>query len=144
MTKEFVTVAVSGGFDPLHASHIEYLEAARKLGDHLTVILNCDAWLMRKKGYVFMDQDSRARILRSLKCVDEVIIYESKHDDVSYALAALKPKIFAKGGDRTVENIPEREVCEDLGIQMEFGVGGLKGQSSQELVKRACECLSKK
>lgn len=136
-------VAVSGGFDPLHDAHIDYLEAAKKLGDNLVVILNCDAWLKRKKGYVFMDQSSRAHILRSLRCVDEVIIYETKEDDVSYALAALKPDIFAKGGDRFEHNTPESETCQKLGIKMEFGVGGGKARSSQVLVRSACECLNK-
>src|ERR1700722_15179026 len=73
------TVAVSGGFDPLHIGHVRMFEEARTLGDRLVVILNNDAWLRAKKGYVFMQQDERAEIIRALRAVDEVFI--TLHDE---------------------------------------------------------------
>jgi len=62
--KERPTVMVSGGFDPVHAGHIRLIRAASQHGD-VIVIANSDEWLFRKKGFVFMDFDSRAEIKRS-------------------------------------------------------------------------------
>lgn len=130
-----VNVAVSGGFDPLHVGHVRMLKEAKKYGDYLTVILNDDAWLMRKKGYVFMKEQERAEILEALECVDEVYIHHGKDDTVCDALEMMCPDIFANGGDRRSElDIPEYKVCEENDIRMVFGVGGDKIQSSSELV----------
>ncbi len=65
--KKPVTVAVSGGFDPIHIGHVHLFRDARALGDRLVVILNDDEWLMRKKDYVFMNQEERKEGLRSIK-----------------------------------------------------------------------------
>jgi cytidyltransferase-like protein len=134
-----ITVAVSGGFDPVHNGHIRMFKEAKKLGDRLIVILNNDNWLRTKKGYVFMPEDMRAEILSELRCVDEVYITKHLKDDldrsVCKALEELKPDIFANGGDRFAYNVPERELCERLGIKMVFNVGGEKIASSSELVK---------
>jgi len=62
-------ILVSGGFDPLHSGHIEYFKAARELGDHLTVAVNSDEWLTRKKGRPFMPFNERTAIIKELECV---------------------------------------------------------------------------
>ena len=132
-------VAVSGGFDPLHIGHVRLFEEAKKLGDELVVILNNDNWLETKKGFVFMKEDERAELLKSLRVVDDVVITNHAPDDadrsVSNALEELKPDIFANGGDRKKEaDIPESDVCTTYGIEMVFGVGkGGKIQSSSWL-----------
>lgn len=135
------TVAVSGGFDPVHIGHVRMFEEARKLGDRLVVIVNNDNWLTAKKGYAFMPEAERKAILEYLRPVDEVVLTaHSPHpEDMSVcdALRRLKPDIFANGGDRKSDNIPEYQVCEELGIEMVFNVGGEKVQSSSELVQRA-------
>ena len=131
-----IIVAVSGGFDPVHVGHIRYFKEAKKLGDKLIVILNSDKFLIKKKGYAFMPFKERKEILESIKWVDKVIPAIDKDQTVCKTLAKLKPDIFAKGGDRTLENIPEKEVCEKLGIRMVFGVGGGKVQSSSWLLNR--------
>lgn len=131
------TVAVSGGFDPLHVGHLRMFEAARKLGDHLTVILNNDNWLRKKKGFVFMPEQERAEIIRGLKCVNQVVI--TNHDaecadrSVCRELSLLDVDVFANGGDRVADNIPEVDLCKRMGIAMVFNVGGGKEQSSQWL-----------
>lgn len=133
------TVAVSGGFDPLHIGHVRMFEQAKKLGDKLVVILNNDNWLKDKKGFVFMHQDERKEVIKALACVDKVIITDHKKGDsdrsVCKALAALKPDIFVNGGDRKNEaDIPEASTCKKFGIKMVFGVGkGGKVQSSSWL-----------
>ena len=121
-------VIATGGFDPIHSGHIAYLNAAKKLGDLLFVGVNSDAWLERKKGRAFMPVEERMTIVGGLKCVDQVLTFED--DDkgsASNLLIDLKRQypyatiIFANGGDRTQENIPEMDVH---GIHFAFSVGG--------------------
>lgn len=127
-------VAVSGYFDPLHVGHLECFELAKKLGDKLVVILNTDEQAVLKKGKAFMPFEERKKILEALEVVDEV--FESVDEDASVckSLEALKPDVFAKGGDRNVGNIPEAKICEDLGIEIVDGLGD-KIQSSSDLIK---------
>ena len=129
------TVAVSGYFDPLHIGHIEYFEKAKKLGDKLIVILNNDHQTRLKKGTSFMPQEERAKILKSLKSVDEVFISVDEDGSVCRSLELIKPDIFAKGGDRYSHEIPENEICERYNIKIIDGLGG-KIQSSSELLRK--------
>ncbi len=145
MKKKKMTVAVSGGFDPIHAGHIKHLKHAKKLGDELVVILNTDEFLKWKKGYFFMPFSERKKIIESIKFVDRVVRCIDKDQSVAKTLERLKPDIFAKGGDRTMENIPQKEkaVCSKLGIKMVLGVGGGKTESSSWLIRRLMESLEK-
>jgi len=133
-------VTVSGGFDPLHRGHVRMFKAAKELGDILVIIMNNDNWLKYKKGYVFMPQSERKEIIEELECVDRVILttHSLDTDDISICktLKELKPDIFANGGDRKADNIPEYKLCKELGIEMVFNVGGDKVQSSSELLKQ--------
>ncbi len=136
-----IIVAVSGGFDPIHIGHIRMFREAKKLGDELLVIVNNDNWLYAKKQYIFMPEMERKEIIEALKEVDRVIL--TKHpknpDDMSVCaeLVELKPDVFANGGDRTHDNIPEIPVCEEIGCKMIFGIGqGGKIQSSSWLLKK--------
>lgn len=150
-----VTVAVSGGFDPVHVGHIELLKEAKKLGDHLIVILNNDNWLRAKKGFVFMSEQERAAVVGAIRYVDEVVIsaHPKNPEDMSicHELQKLKPNIFANGGDRDEKDAadkksslnPEQLLCQKLGIKMAFNVGkGGKLQSSSDLVKKVKEQTS--
>jgi len=135
------TIAVSGGFDPVHIGHVRLFEAARALGDRLVVILNNDNWLMAKKGFIFMPQDERKEVLEAFRAVDEVMLtgHPGSPTDMSVCaeLRELRPDVFANGGDRKEDNVPEYALCEELGIEMVFGLGfGGKVQSSSELAKR--------
>lgn len=134
-------IVVSGYFNPLHRGHIKLLKAARKLGDRLIVILNSDLQVKLKGSVPFMDQWERKIILRELRCVDGVIISIDKDKTQCATLEMLKTTdpnvaVFANGGDRTLKNIPETGICKKLGIEMAFGVGGKKVQSSSQLLKR--------
>lgn len=137
--KNFITVAVSGGFDPLHIGHIRMFKDAKKMGDKLIVILNNDNWLKKKKGFVFMPDFERKEIIEGIGCVDEVILTSHKEspDDMSVCaeLRKIKPDIFVNGGDRTSKNIPEIDVCKEINCQTVFNVGyGNKIQSSSWLL----------
>lgn len=129
-----VVVAASGYFDPIHIGHIRYLRDSKKLGDKLVVILNNNLQAKLKKGMFFIPLNERKEILKSLRFVDEVVVSIDKDLSILKTLEKLKPDIFAKGGDRTIDNIPEKEICERLGIKMVFGVGGGKIQSSSWLI----------
>lgn len=136
-------VVVSGYFNPLHVGHLRFLKAASELGDNigvvadnLIVIVNNDKQVALKGSTPFMNEDDRVRIIRSLQVVDWVVLSIDNDLSVCETLRSLKPDIFANGGDRTRDNIPEAKVCEELGIEMVFGVGGDKIESSSELLKR--------
>ena len=120
-------VVVTGGFDPIHSGHIEYFQAAKELGDFLMVGVNSDEWLTRKKGRPFMNHSERKAIVGMIKGVGHAFSFRdddgSAIDAIEYA-KKMFPRaeiIFANGGDRTPENIPEMSV-ED--VTFEFGVGG--------------------
>ena len=141
--KRVVTVAVNGGFDPLHRGHLEHFKMARQLGDRLIVLLNSDEWLMRKKGYVFMPFDDRKAIIESLSCVDAVIPVVDGGDTVTETLRMMRPDVLAKGGDRDRDHMPEEElkVCNELGIDLVFHVHdpSKKDLSSSKMVSDACK-----
>jgi cytidyltransferase-like protein len=128
-------VAVSGGFDPVHVGHVRMIQEASKYG-HVIVIANSDVWLKRKKGYVFMPFEERAEILMSIKGVSDVCEALDDDDTVCMSLKKLVPDCFANGGDRKPSNTPEMDVCDRLGIEMLWNIGGEKIQSSSDLVKR--------
>lgn len=139
--KNNTVVAVSGGFDPVHIGHVRMLNEAKALGDYLVVILNNDNWLRTKKGTEFMPQAERKEILENFKAVDEVILTQHKPNDsdrsVMRSLTDLRPDIFANGGDRKDDNIPEYVFCNENNIRMEFNVGhGGKVQSSSDLIRK--------
>ena len=130
------TVMVSGGFDPVHIGHIRMILDASKHGD-VIVVANSDDWLYRKKGFVFMEFEQRAEILASIKGVIKVSSVDDSDATVCEAIRRLKPDIFANGGDRKRHNTPEQAVCEELGVEMLWGVGGeKKANSSSSLVER--------
>ena len=137
--KEKPVIAVSGGFDPVHIGHVRMILDAARYGD-VMVIINSDDWLMRKKGYVFMPWAERAEIMGNIKGVRFVTAVDDSDNTVCEALRRHKPDAFANGGDRKVKNTPEMDVCDDLGIQMMWAIGGNnKPQSSSWLVNKLKE-----
>ena len=131
-------VVVSGGFDPIHSGHIEYIKSAKKNGDRLIVALNSDKWLESKKGKFFMPFSERLAIISSIHYVDEVIDFD---DDTKgsciNALEKIKKQypndeiFFANGGDRNDKNIPEMSVD---GIKFLFSVGGSDKKNSSSRI----------
>ncbi|MBI2670042.1 MAG: adenylyltransferase/cytidyltransferase family protein [Candidatus Yanofskybacteria bacterium] len=137
--KKKIIVAVSGGWDPIHVGHVRLFQEARKLGDKLVVILNNDNWLRKKKGYVFMSEKERKEILETIRGVDQVILTSHPAEPADMSVCAelkkIRPHIFANGGDRTANDIPEAAVCNKLGCKIIFNIGrGGKIQSSSWLV----------
>jgi len=133
MTKK-KTVCVSGGFDPVHVGHLRMMQESAGFGE-VTVIVNSDEWLMRKKGYIFMPFTERCEIIRGFACVAATSHVDDSDNTVCEALRRLQPDYFANGGDRKTDNTPEMKVCDENGIELLWGVGGGKIQSSSTLVE---------
>ena len=121
---------VSGGFDPLHEGHIAMIKEAAENSDGVILLLNSDDWLVRKKGKNFMNFKTRATVCGYLKNVIDVIGFDDSDNSASDGIRKAREKypdamlVFANGGDRTKENIPEESVCNELDVALCFGVGG--------------------
>lgn len=138
-------IIVSGFFNPLHGGHLDLIEAAKKMGDYLIVIVNNDIHQMTKKGKIILDEDNRARLMGALRDVDEVIIgIDPEHPNwpSTQTLEMIADKypndelVFCNGGDRPDGGIPgpEADMCREKGIEMIFGVGGdTKADSSTRI-----------
>ena len=135
-------VLVTGGFDPLHSGHIRYFTEAKKLGDRLIVGVNSDAWLSRKKGRPFMPVEERAEVIRALSMVDAVVAFEDDYDADGSCRRFIEDScwnyeedevIFANGGDRTTDNIPEMEVVAE-NLSFAFGIGGTDKANSSSWI----------
>jgi cytidyltransferase-like protein len=134
-------VLITGGFDPLHSGHIAYINAARELGDSLIVGVNSDEWLRRKKGQEFMPWQERATIIAALHNVDRVINFDDSDNSAKDAIRKVRSIhptaqiIFANGGDRTKENIPEMDLLEEmLHLDFVFAIGGEDKKNSSSWI----------
>ena len=127
------TIAISGGFDPVHIGHLNMITDAAENGS-VIVILNSDLWLEQKKGYVFMPFEERKAILEAFSDVHHVIDVDDSDGTVCAALDQLRPCYFGNGGDRVSDNVPEVKFCKKYGIGLRWNLGGHKIQSSSELV----------
>ena len=120
----------------MHIGHLRMIQEASQFG-RVVVIVNSDEWLMRKKGYIFMPFEERCEILEGFTATGETTNVDDRDGTVCEALCRIKPDYFANGGDRKTNNTPEMSLCEEMGIEMLWGVGGGKVQSSSTLVDDA-------
>lgn len=127
-------IMLSGGFDPLHSGHVDYIRVAGYYFDEVFIALNSDEWLMKKKGYVFMPFEERAAILFGMKKVREVIAVDDSDGTVCEAIRRIKPEAFGNGGDRGPHNTPEAKLCEQMGIEVIYELGGEKSNSSSVIM----------
>lgn len=126
-------VATGGCFDLLHAGHVRLLSDARSLGDCLIVCLNSDESVRRLKGpgRPLVSQEDRAAVLLGLGSVDAVVVFDE--DTPAAALQGLRPHVFVKGADYTVERLPEASVVARWGGQAVV-LPYLAGRSTSRLV----------
>jgi cytidyltransferase-like protein len=127
---------VCGYFDPLHIGHLDSFRKAKALGDKLIVIVNNDQQAILKKEFFFMEQAWRMEIIKELKMVDEVVLSIDTGKSVCETIRKVKSMypndelILTKGGDRRADEVPEKPVCDELGIQIIDKIGDTLGSSS--------------
>lgn len=128
-------VLTNGCFDLLHVGHLRYLQQAKAQGDLLIVGVNADESVKRLKGPTrpLNPAEDRAELLAGLACVDAVVIFPE--DTAEPLLGAIIPSLYAKGGDYTVETLPERPTLERLGIRPVF-LDLVAGRSTTNLVSK--------
>lgn len=135
-------IIVSGYFNPLHKGHIEYFEMSKKNGHYLIVIVNNDIQRKLKNSKEFMLEDERMFIVSNIKIVDKVYLSIDKDKTVCKTLKkvyddfSLEYKLFfSNGGDQNNDSIPEKDVCEELKIDLIDNMGK-KIQSSSWLLNK--------
>lgn len=118
------TILVSGAFNPLHFGHLLLLKEASKYGK-VIVALNSDEWVMKNKGHLLFDFETRKSLLEECEYVSEVIPFDDSEGDAVYALFEVKPTYFGNGGSATSLSLPKEEmqVCGYLGIEPVFDLG---------------------
>lgn len=133
-------IIVSGYFNPLHKGHIEYFYKAKSRGNELFVIINNDFQRSLKESKEFMLEDERLLIVKELNVSDKVFISIDKDKTVSKTLEKIHNDYsnsyvlyFANGGDQDNKSIPEKTICDMLGIRLIDGLGD-KIQSSSWLL----------
>lgn len=128
-------VATGGCFDIVHAGHVATLQAARRLGDRLVVLMNSDASVARLKGpgRPVVTAADRARVLEAFDCVDAVVVFDE--DDPSAVLERLRPDVWAKGGDYGGAPLPEAEVVRAHGGRVVL-LPYLGGRSTTSIIER--------
>ena len=134
-------IIVSGYFNPIHKGHLEYFINAKGQGDLLIVIVNSDHQRALKGSKEFQKEDERLFIVQHIKEVDHALISIDQDRTVCKTIELLYVQYnnthhlaFANGGDQNNQSIPERPICDELGIQLIDGLGD-KIQSSSWLLK---------
>jgi cytidyltransferase-like protein len=135
-------IIVSGYFNPIHKGHLEYFQNAKKLADFLFVIVNSDHQRALKQSKEFQLEEERMLIVSSLRVVDTAILSIDTDRTVCQTIASIAKEYgqeydlaFANGGDQNNNTIPERPICEKMGIALLDGLGD-KIQSSSWLLKK--------
>ena len=141
MTKKKKAIIVSGYFNPIHKGHLEYINNAKALADELFVIVNSDYQRELKGSKEFQKEDERLIIVQNIKAVDKAFISIDRDRTVCATIEMIFKEYseeyqlgFANGGDQNNDIIPERPVCEKLGISLIDGLGD-KIQSSSWLLQ---------
>jgi cytidyltransferase-like protein len=134
-------IIVSGYFNPIHKGHIEYFQYAKANGDELFVIVNNDFQRSLKGSKEFQDEKERTFIVENLRLVDRCFLSIDRDRTVIESIRMIFDQFgkefhlaFANGGDQNNDTIPERSICEELGIELIDGLGA-KIQSSSWLLK---------
>ena len=134
-------IIVSGYFNPIHKGHLEYINNAKAIADELFVIVNSDLQRELKGSKAFQTEEERLLIIENLKAVDKAFISIDTDRTVCKTIEMIHKEFskeyelgFANGGDQNNDTIPERPICEQLGISLIDGLGD-KIQSSSWLLQ---------
>lgn len=128
-------VATNGCFDILHVGHVRYLSKTKSLADFSIVMLNSDksVKLIKGESRPINNEQDRAEILSALSSVDYVVLFEERSP--AGLLEKIKPDIYTKGADYTLETLPEREIVERNNIKVEF-IDFVQGKSTTNIIEK--------
>ena len=131
-------VITNGCFDILHVGHVRYLKKTKEYGDNLIVLLNSDKSVKAIKGESrpINCEEDRAEILSSLSCVDYVVLFDE--NSPAKLLENIKPNVYTKGADYTLETLPERDIVIKNNIKVEF-IDFVQGKSTTNVIKKINE-----
>ena len=135
-------IIVSGYFNPIHKGHLEYINSAKSLADILIVIVNNDKQRILKKSTEFQLEKERLLIVSNIRAVDNAILSVDEDRTVCQTIKKIAQEFrsnydlaFANGGDQDNTTIPERGICQEMGIALLDGLGD-KIQSSSWLLNK--------
>ena len=128
-------VVTNGCFDILHVGHVRYLQKTKEFADYLIVMLNSDASVraLKGEGRPINNENDRAEILSALSCVDYVVLFDEKSP--AKLLENIKPDVYTKGADYTLETLPEREIVMRNNIRVEF-IEFVQGKSTTNIINK--------
>ena len=128
-------VCTNGCFDILHVGHVRYLEATKAFADFSIVLLNSDKSVKSIKGPTrpINNENDRAELLSALKCVDYVVLFDE--DSPRNLLDEIKPDVYTKGADYTIETLPEADIMRKNGTRVEF-IKFVEGKSTTNVISR--------
>ena len=128
-------VTTNGCFDILHVGHVRYLQKSKSFADYLIVLLNSDKSVKSIKGddRPINNEMDRAEILVALNCVDFVVLFDE--DNPAKLLDEIKPDVYTKGADYTMETLPERDIMIKNGIKVEF-IDFVQGKSTTNIINK--------
>ena len=128
-------VVTNGCFDILHVGHVRYLQKTKEFADKLIVMLNSDKSVKAIKGdsRPINCEADRAEILSSLRCVDYVVLFDE--NSPAKLLEDIKPNVYTKGADYTLETLPERDIVIRNNIKVEF-IEFVEGKSTTNVIKK--------
>ena len=128
-------VVTNGCFDILHVGHVRYLKKTKEFGDYLIVMLNSDFSVksIKGEGRPINCEADRAEILSSLSCVDYVVLFDEKSP--AKLLEDIKPDVYTKGADYTLETLPERDIVLRNNIKVEF-IDFVQGKSTTNVINK--------
>ncbi|CDE44456.1 protein RfaE domain II [Clostridium sp. CAG:768] len=131
-------VTTNGCFDILHVGHVRYLEKTKTFGDYLIVLLNSDKSVKSIKGpsRPVNNEMDRAEILSALRCVDYVVLFDE--DSPRNLLDEMKPDVYTKGADYTMETLPEADIMKKNGTRVEF-IDFVEGKSTTKTIEKMKE-----
>lgn len=128
-------VTTNGCFDILHVGHVRYLEKTKTFADYLIVLLNSDKSVKSIKGPTrpINTESDRAEILSALRCVDYVVLFDE--DSPRKLLDEMKPDVYTKGADYTMETLPEADIMKKNGTRVEF-IDFVEGKSTTKTIEK--------
>ncbi|MBR1754814.1 D-glycero-beta-D-manno-heptose 1-phosphate adenylyltransferase [bacterium] len=131
-------VATNGCFDILHVGHVRYLQETKKCADYSVVLLNSDksVKLIKGENRPINNENDRAEILCALSCVDFVVMFDETSP--RNLLDEIKPDVYTKGADYTMETLPEADIMKKNNIAVKF-ITFVEGKSTTNTINKMKE-----